>query len=61
MVSISGGPRISRCGEGRRPTMKMCVKMKELGPVGGVHRAHPLDPPMSIVEDVNKKKIRDVH
>ena len=25
----------------------MYVKMKELGPVGGVHRARPLDQPMS--------------
>ena len=24
----------------------MCVKMKELGPVGGVSQAHPLDPPI---------------
>ena len=24
----------------------MYVKMKELGPIGGVHRACPLDPPM---------------
>ena len=25
------------------------MKMKELGPIGGVHRARPLDPPMNIV------------
>ena len=28
--------------------VKMYAKMKELGPMGGVHPAHPPDPPMFI-------------
>ena len=28
---------------------KMCAKMKELGPIGGVRPARPLDPPMQTV------------
>ena len=53
---FSGGSRISRRG-GVHPLggvdlwhghflVKMYAKMKELGPIGGVHPAHPLDPPM---------------
>ena len=52
----SGGSRISH-GAGRGPVgghgpltwallAKMYAKMKELGPVGGVPGARPLDPPM---------------
>ena len=31
----------------------MCVKTKELGPIGGVRRARPLDPPMLIKKFIN--------
>ena len=30
--------------------VKMCAKTKELGPMGGVRRARPLDPPMEYNE-----------
>ena len=54
----SSGSRISHRGEGVDPlgggvdlqcgcfSAKMYAKMKELGPVGGVCWARPLDPPM---------------
>ena len=56
-IQTSGGSRISR-GGGRGPvrgamdlrcghfSAQMNVKTKELGPVGGVRPARPLDPPM---------------
>ena len=38
-----GGAVDLRCGHF---SVKMYAKMKELGPMGGVRRARPLDPPM---------------
>ena len=42
-VDLVGGGRGSRGGY---VTEILCVKTKESGPLGGVLRARPLDPPM---------------
>ena len=35
----------------------MYAKMKELGPMGGVHPVHPLDPPMIMLDQHNLQQI----
>ena len=61
MICIhSGRSRISRWGGGadlrcRCFLVKKYAKTRELGPVGGVHRARPLDPPMMQLFDLQKK------
>ena len=48
--SVGGGVDPFRGGFGLQCghfSVKMYVKTKELGPVGGVHRHAPLDPPMN--------------
>ena len=48
-IQTSGGSRISVGGVDLRRghfSVKMYAKTKELGPIGGVRRARPLDPPM---------------